>query len=52
MAPTREQLAREMAERNDRCGHVNGEQICLRPKNHHGEHAFERIHTVIPFVTT
>lgn len=47
---TREEAAREMSERNGRCGHVNNERICLRAKNHTGEHVFEPIEKVIPFV--
>lgn len=48
---TRERLAREIAERNDRCGHVDNNQICLRPKHHQGEHVFEHITRTIPFAT-
>jgi hypothetical protein len=48
MTPTREQLARELAERNERCGHVEGADICLRPKDHAGPHQNEPIKTVIP----
>jgi hypothetical protein len=46
---TREELAREIAERNDRCGHVSDEHICLRPRDHAGEHKPEPIDQVVPF---
>lgn len=49
LTPTHEDLARELAERNDRCGHVDNARICLRPKDHTGEHAYESIDRVIPF---
>jgi hypothetical protein len=31
-------LSVEIAARNDRCGHVEHEQICLRPLKHDGAH--------------
>jgi len=48
MAPTLGELAREMAERNERCGHIDADRICLRQLNHAGTHEHERIDRVIP----
>lgn len=45
---TSAELARELAERNERCGHFDDNQICLRPRQHAGEHQFEPIERVIP----
>jgi hypothetical protein len=46
---SREQLAKELAERNDCCARVDGDGICLRrPKQHEGECQYERIERVIP----
>lgn len=45
---TREELAREMAERNERCGHVQNNHICLRQREHAGPHQPEPIERVIP----
>ena len=45
---TREELARELAERNERCGHVEADSICLRPREHAGEHQYESTASVIP----
>lgn len=45
---TSEQLAREMAERANRCGHVEHEQICLRMRAHTGPHQYEPMEKVIP----
>lgn len=47
-AMTLEQLARELADRNERCGHCESEQICLRPVNHKDAHQHEPISRVIP----
>jgi hypothetical protein len=44
-----EQLAIELAERNERCGHIHETQICLKPKQHKNEHVLEPIERVIPF---
>lgn len=48
MTPTIEDLALEMASRNDRCGYVDADRICLRPHNHIGDHDLEPIARVIP----
>lgn len=48
MTPTRQQLAEEMAARNERCGHVEDERICLRQREHQPPHQFEPIDRVIP----
>ncbi len=34
----------------DPCGFIQGDHICLRPKNHTGEHKTEPINHVVPFV--
>lgn len=52
VGPSREQLAKELADRNDRCGHVEQEQICLRQRAHAGSHQYERINRVIPIGDT
>lgn len=49
MAIPREDLAREIAERNNRCGHLEDEHICLRQRDHAGAHQPEPIRKVIPF---
>jgi len=46
--PTREDLAREVCERNDLCGHVDGDHICVEPRRHQGEHRFVPVARVIP----
>lgn len=43
------ELAREIADRNDRCGHVDENQICLRQRNHAPPHQYEPVEKVIPF---
>lgn len=48
---SRAEQARQLAHRNDRCGEISGDQICLRPSEHEGEHKYESINQVIPFVT-
>jgi hypothetical protein len=45
---SRRDLAVEIAERNDRCGHVEQEQICLLGKKHDTPHKYEPITTTIP----
>lgn len=45
---TREELAREIAEKNERCGHVESDSICLLPREHAGSHTNEPISNVIP----
>lgn len=45
---TRRELAEQLAQRNDRCGHSDDETICLRAKGHQGAHQPELIRKVIP----
>jgi hypothetical protein len=45
---TRDELAAEIAERNNRCGDLLDEQICLRPRSHTGAHEYEPTRKVIP----
>jgi hypothetical protein len=48
--PSATELAKEMAEQNGCCGHIEAEGICLRrPKQHDGECQYEPIRQVIPF---
>lgn len=48
-APTRDELAKEIAERNERCGHIDEGFVCLRPRNHAPPHDREPTQKVIPF---
>lgn len=45
---TARELAEQLAQRNDRCGHSDEQQICLRSREHQGEHVYEPIQKVIP----
>ena len=47
-APTRLELAKEIAERNERCGDVLLDAICLKPRRHTGEHDYEPTNKTIP----
>lgn len=49
IVPSRDELAREIAERNDRCGHVTQDGfICLLPKHHQTEHVLEPTTRTVP----
>jgi hypothetical protein len=48
MTPTDEQLARDLADRNQECGHVQGDLICTRPREHEGNHRGQPIKRIIP----
>ena len=48
VAPSREQLAREIADKNDRCGDVVMGGICLKKKSHTDGHEYESIKTTVP----
>lgn len=41
-------LARELAERNNECGHVQSDLICTRPRGHEGNHRGQPVTKVIP----
>lgn len=47
--PSREELAREIAEWNGRCGHIADDRICLRLRDHTNDHDYEPLTTTIPF---
>jgi len=49
MTPTLEQLAIEVARRDNRCAHVERDRICLRMERHQGEHEYKSFRYVIPF---
>jgi hypothetical protein len=46
--PTRRDLALEIAERNERCGDVQDESICLLARGHKTVHRYEEMTTTIP----
>lgn len=48
MTPTRLELAREIAERNDECGYVKDELICTKPRGHDGGHRGQPITRYVP----
>lgn len=45
----RRDLAVEIAERNDRCGHQQDGAVCLKPQRHNGDHEYESSERVVPF---
>lgn len=45
---THRELAEQLATRNDRCGHVELNNICLLGRNHATPHKYEPITKVIP----
>ncbi len=48
MTPTRDELAREVAERNNECGHTANGLVCTQPKNHDGGHRGMPVEKAIP----
>jgi hypothetical protein len=51
MPPSREALARELAEKNGECGFIASGFICTRPKREcDGQHRGQPIVRVIPFI--
>lgn len=49
IAPTREQLAKELAEAHGECGFTRDGYVCTLPKGHAGGHRGEKVERAVPF---